>query len=94
MVTCRSSELAVVQGLYETNLQSIEGAQCYGHLSQYLDPEQLPWHDRLTHAPEALPAWRPAAQAWRALHDKCRAITTEVRMHSSFLPDYTVHIVM
>lgn len=75
---CRSSELAVVQGVYEAGVQATEGAQCYGHLAQYLDPSQLPWQDRLTRAPEALTAWQPAATAWRALHDYCRAITTEV----------------
>lgn len=77
-LTCRSVQLPVIQELYNSNLRTIEASQCYGHLSQYLDPSQIPWQDRLVRAGESLPAWEPVAGAWRALHDKCRSITVEV----------------
>lgn len=89
----KSVQLPVIQELYNSNLRTIEASQCYGHLSQYLDPSQIPWQDRLVRAGESLPAWEPVAGAWRALHDKCRSITVEDTCKDAVFPELQGNVV-
>eukprot|EP00892_Ulva_mutabilis_P001833 jgi/Ulvmu1/11650/UM008_0054.1 len=72
----RSSMIAIREA-YNQTLQSIDGAQCYGDLAQFLDPQDTPWRDRLLRDPTSRPLWRPAARRMLELHQKCRAIVDE-----------------
>lgn len=76
---CRRSTLAAIRSAFNETLAAIPGAQCYGQLAQFLDPQDTPWRDRLVRDPTSRPLWRPAARRMVELHQKCMSITDEVR---------------
>lgn len=83
---CRRSSLAAIRNSYNQTLAAIPGAQCYGKLAQFLDPQDTPWRDRLLRDPTSRPLWRPAARRMVELHQKCIAITDEVRSQRAPAP--------